>query len=143
MATIQDLAKSVSFVQGIGAIDMAGAEKTCDYVNLALYDAITYVFNCGVITNTTIFTFTQCTEDLDAGSDIKALETATVQTLTQTTDDNAIKFTTITPDLLDLQGGFKWIYCTSTTHGATALVSVTMLGIRPRFSEATMPSMAV
>ncbi len=141
MANIQDLQKSVNITFALGAIDVGGAEKTCDYINMSLYDNIDYIFNCGVITNTTVFTFTQCTEDADAGGDIKALETATTQTITQVTDSGSVKITTITPALLDIVNGFKWVYCTTTTHGAAALISVTAIGYRARYAGATMPSM--
>ncbi len=143
MAQLEDLEKSVNITFALGAIDMGGAEKTCDYINMTLYDHVCYIFNCGVITNTTVFTFTQCTEDADAGGDIKALETATTQTITQATDDGTVKLTTITPALLDIENGFKWIYCTSTTHGGAALISITAIGYRARYAEATMPSMIV
>ncbi len=141
MATIQDLQKNANITFALGAIDVGGAEKTCDYINMALYDNVDYIFCAGVITNTTVFTFTQCTEDADAGGDVKALETATTLTLTGTTDNNSIEIVTITPALLDLNGGFHWVKCTTTTHGATALLSVIVIGYRSRHAEGTMPSM--
>ncbi len=141
MADIQDLQKNVNITLALGAIDVGGAEKACDYINMALYDNVDYIFNAGVITNTTVFTFTQCTEDADAGSDVKALQTATTLTLTATTDNNSIEIVTITPALLDISNGFKWVKCVTTTHGAAALVSVTAIGYRARYAESTMPSM--
>ena len=142
MANIQALEKSINFTLALGAIDIGGAEKSCDYINMAKYDCIAYIFNCGVITNATTFTFTQCTQDADAGGDIKALQTATTQAIVGG-DSGTIKITTINPRLMDMNGGFHWVYCTTTTHGNAALIAVTAIGFRARYAEATMPSMIV
>lgn len=142
MANIQDLAKSVNITLALGAVDIAGATKTCDYINMALYDNIDYIFNCGVITNATTFTFQQCTQDADGGGDAKALQTVTTQAIVGG-DSGTVKITTITPDLLDISNGFKWIHCATTVDGAAALISVTAVGYRARYAEATMPSMIV
>ena len=139
MATPQDLAKNLAIVYGVGPVDVGGVAKVTDYIHMKNYDAVTFVCQAGTITNTTVITFQQCTQDADGGGDVKAIGTGKTVTLTGTTDNNSVETITINASELDCDNNFDWIVGSSDT-AAAAMISITALCYRPRWSEATMPS---
>lgn len=139
MAHPQDLEKHVAVVYGVGPVDVGGVAKVTDYIHMKNYDAVTFVCQAGTITNTTVITFTQCTQDANAGADAKAIGSGKTVTLTATTDNNTTETITIYASELDCDNNFDWIVGTSDT-AAAAMISVTALCYRARYAEATMPS---
>ncbi len=117
----------------IHPIDLVGGPFTGDYVHMKFYDAVLVCCYVAALTIAEVITVQQCTQDLDAGGDAKAIGTG--KTITAVA--NSIETVNVTAPELDVEGGFEWLKITSNNGGPT-YGCVFIVAYRFRYAEAPM-----
>lgn len=136
MAGINLLDYNVNIVECIHPVDLDSAAQTGDYIDMKNYDAVLVVNYQGTLGAAVALSIDQCTEDADAGSDAKAIDTdkdfAPVA--------NTITVANIAAAELDVENNFRWLKIHTSDPGAASVGCVLVIGYRARYAEATMPS---
>ena len=137
MADIQTLTYNNKFEECIHPIDFNDGATTGDYVDMRLYDGVTVFLYCATIGTAPVVTVQQCTQDADAGSDVKAFSSA--KTITGVSD--TIGNVNVPSEDLDADNNFRWLKITCSDPGSAALGCVFVVGYRARYAEASMPAL--
>lgn len=133
MATPQLHTRHVVLKPCIHPIDLSGGPFTGDYVHMKFYDAVLVCIYISDLGAAEIITVQQCTQDLDAGGDAKAIGTG--KTITAVA--NSIETVNVTAPELDVVGGFEWLKITSNI-GPQVLGCVFIAAYRFRYAEVPM-----
>lgn len=137
MADINLLTRNVECVPCIHPVDFNDGATTGDYICMKNYDAALVCLYMKAMGAATTVTIQQCTQDADAGGDVKAIGAG--KTITGVA--NSIVSTNVRASELDADNNFDWLKITCNDPGAAAVGCVFVAGYRGRWSEATMPAL--
>ena len=128
-------------VHCISPVDINAGAVTGDYINMKNYDGVMFVCQGGALAANLVFTVNQCTQDADAGGDVKACTNAKATTFTNGTDEDTTRVIQIDAALdMDCDNNFDWLVISSNAAASPTIGAVTAICYRARYAEATMPS---
>tara|TARA_Y100000310_G_C20600366_1_gene772692 strand:- start:116 stop:532 length:417 start_codon:yes stop_codon:yes gene_type:complete len=137
MANTNLLAYNVKFEECIHPVDLNGGAHTGDYINMKNYDAVLVANYQGTEGAAVTVTVQQCTQDADAGGDVKAIGGGKSIAATA----NTLGVVNIAAAELDADNNFDWLKITIADPGSAAVGCVFVVGYRPRYSDASMPAL--
>ncbi len=135
MATPQLHTRHVVLKPCIHPIDLTGGPFTGDYVHMKYFDAVLVCCYVAALTQPEIITVLQCTADLDANGDAKAIGTG--KTIAAVA--NSIETVDVAAPELDVDGGFEWLQINAPANlGQSLLGCLFIAAYRFRYAEVPM-----